>query len=50
MNQYVMIDVSHCGHEQKLRAFANEVNNFVFAGLMNLQIISNYKMNRYGQD
>ena len=30
MNQYVMIDVSHCGHGQKLRAFANEVNNFLF--------------------
>ena len=30
MNQYVMIDVSHCGHEPKLRAFANEVNDFLF--------------------
>ena len=30
MNQYVMIDVSHCGHGAKLRAFANEVNDFLF--------------------
>ena len=30
MKQYVMIDVSHCGHGPKLRAFANEVNNFLF--------------------
>lgn len=30
MNQYVMIDVSHCGHGPKLRAFANEVNEFHF--------------------
>ena len=30
MNQYVMIDVSHCGHGPKLRAFANEVNEFLF--------------------
>ena len=30
MNQYVMIDVSHCGHGPKLRAFANEVNDFLF--------------------
>lgn len=30
MKQYVMIDVSHCGHGQKLRAFANEVNEFLF--------------------
>ena len=30
MNQYVMIDVSHCGHGAKLRAFANEVNEFLF--------------------
>ena len=30
MNQYVMIDVSHCGHGPKLRDFANEVNNFLF--------------------
>ena len=30
MNQYVMIDVSHCGHGVKLRAFANEVNEFLF--------------------
>ena len=30
MNQYVMIDVSHCGHGPKLRAFANEVNKFLF--------------------
>lgn len=30
MNQYVMIDVSHCGHGPKLRAFANEVNYFLF--------------------
>lgn len=30
MNQYVMIDVSHCGHGQKLRAFANEVNDYLF--------------------
>ena len=30
MNQYVMIDVSHYGHGAKLRAFANEVNNFLF--------------------
>ena len=25
-----MIDVSHCGHGAKLRAFANEVNDFLF--------------------
>ena len=30
MNQYVMIDVSHCGHGPKLSAFANEVNEFLF--------------------
>ena len=30
MNQYVMIDVSHCGHGAKLRDFANEVNEFLF--------------------
>ena len=30
MNQYVMIDVSHCGHGPKFRAFANEVNDFLF--------------------
>ena len=30
MNQYVMIDVSHCGHEPKLRDFANEVSAFLF--------------------
>ena len=30
MNQYVMSDVSLCGHGAKLRAFANEVNDFLF--------------------
>ena len=30
MNQYVMSDVSLCGHGPKLRAFANEVNEFLF--------------------
>ena len=30
MKQYVMIDVSHCGHGPKFRAFANEVNDFLF--------------------
>lgn len=30
MNQYVMIDVSHCGYRPKLKAFANEVNEFLF--------------------
>ena len=30
MKQYVMIEVSLCGHGQKLRAFANEVNKFLF--------------------
>ena len=30
MNQYVMTDVSHCGHGAKLRAFANEVNELLF--------------------
>lgn len=30
MKQYVMLDVYHCGHGPKLRAFANEVNEFLF--------------------
>ena len=30
MKQYVMIAVYHCGHGPKLRAFANEVNEFLF--------------------
>lgn len=30
MNQYVMSDVSFCGRGPKLRAFANEVNEFLF--------------------
>ena len=30
MNQYVMIEVSLCGHGPKIRDFANEVNNFLF--------------------
>lgn len=30
MKQYVMIDVSHCGHGPKLGAFAKEIQNFLF--------------------
>ena len=30
MNQYVMSDVSLCGHGPKLSAFANEVKDFLF--------------------
>ena len=30
MNQYVMLDVYHCGHGPKLRAFAKEVQDFLF--------------------
>lgn len=30
MNQYVMIDVAHSGFDQKLNAFAKEVNDFLF--------------------
>lgn len=30
MNQYVMIDLSHMGHDTKLSAFAREVQDFLF--------------------
>lgn len=30
MKQYVMIDLSHSGHNTKLSAFAKEVNDFLF--------------------
>lgn len=30
MKQYVMSDISLCGHGPKIRAFANEVNDFLF--------------------